>query len=376
MPGPLTDADPLARFADGNLVCLHIGPRLTPWLDTFLGRPVHWRPRLPARGVAAVVGWGLKGVSLRAREAARAAGLPYVAIEDGFLRSVGLGDTDAALSLVVDDLGIYYDAGAPSRLEALIAAPRSAAEQARAAALSQAWCAGRLSKYNHAPELAPPLRGPYVLAIDQTAGDASITHGLADATSFARMLEAALDEHPGLPVLLKVHPDVVAGRKRGHFERLTPGEAARVTLLAQDAHAPALLEGAAAVYTVTSQVGFEALLWGRPVRCFGMPFYAGWGLTGDALPAPARRGARHGVTREALVHAALIDYPRCLDPRTLALGPPERLVEWMAAQRARVSRLPAGTSPRGWGPPETGDALPWRALRALKRWRDRPPARR
>ena len=369
--------DPLGRYADGEWVCLHVGPRLTPWLDTFLGRPVRWRPRLPARGgVAAVVGWGLKGVSLQARDAARRAGLPYVAIEDGLLRSVGLGDTDGALSLVVDDIGIYYDATAPSRLEALIAAPRSPAEQARAAALAQAWCAGRLSKYNHAPELAPPLRGPYVLAIDQTAGDASIALGQAEAASFARMLEAALDEHPGLPVLLKVHPDVVAGRKRGHFAALTAGQAARVTLLAHDAHAPALLESAAAVYTVTSQVGFEALLWRRPVRCFGMPFYAGWGLTGDELPAPDRRGPHHRVTREALVHAALIDYPRCLDPRTGTLGTPEQLVAWMAAQRARVAQLPAGSVPRGWGPPETGDAWPWRMLRALKRWRDRPAARR
>ena len=54
--------------------------------------------------------------------------------------------------------------------------------------------------------------------------------------------------------------------------------------------APALIEAAAALYTVTSQMGFEALLWGRPVRVFGLPFYAGWGLTRDALAAPSRRG--------------------------------------------------------------------------------------
>ncbi|HWH73660.1 MAG TPA: hypothetical protein VNV16_05295 [Methylibium sp.] len=369
-------ADPLAHLAEGAWVCLHLGPRLTPWLDTFLGRTVRWRPWLSARGVAAVVGWGLKGVSLQARDAARRAGLPYVALEDGFLRSVGLGDTDAALSLVVDDLGIYYDASAPSRLERLIACERTPAEQARAAALARAWCAGRLSKYNHAPESAPPHAEPHVLVVDQTQGDASIVHGLADAGSFARMLEAALDEHPRRPLLLKVHPDVVAGRKRGHFERLTPGQAARVTLIANDVHAPALLERAAAVYTVTSQMGFEALLWERPLRCFGMPFYAGWGLSDDALAAPARRATAHRVTREALVHAALIDYPRCLDPLTLQRAAPERLVEWMSGQRRRVAQLPPGATPRGWGPPEGGDALPWRTLRALKRWRDRPPARR
>lgn len=370
-------ADPLARFdGHGQLVCLHVGPRLTPWLDTFLGRTVHWRPRLPRHGVAAVIGWGLKGVSLRARDAARRAGLPYVAIEDGFLRSVGLGDTDAALSLVVDDVGIYYDASAPSRLETLIAREHTPAERSRATALAAMWCAGRLSKYNHAPERHSPLTEPYVLAVDQTWGDASIPLGLADAGSFKHMLEAALDEHPGLPVLLKVHPDVLAGRKRGHFEGLTPGQASRVIVLAEEAHAPALLEQAAAVYTVTSQMGFEALLWGRPLRCFGMPFYAGWGLSHDALPPPARRAAAQRITLADLVHGTLIDYPRCLAPDTLTLAPPERLVAWMQAQRQRVAQLPAGVTPRGWGPPERGDAWPWQALRALKRWRDRPPARR
>jgi capsular polysaccharide export protein len=95
------------------------------------------------------------------------------------------------------------------------------------------------------------------------------------------MLEAALDEHPGLPVLLKVHPDAIAGRKHAHFAELPAGAASRITLLASNAHPPTLFEAAQAVYVVTSQMGFEALMWDRPVRCFGMPFYAGWGLTRD-----------------------------------------------------------------------------------------------
>jgi hypothetical protein len=39
------------------------------------------------------------------------------------LRSLGLGKSDPPLSIVVDDLGIYYDAQVPSRLEALVATP-------------------------------------------------------------------------------------------------------------------------------------------------------------------------------------------------------------------------------------------------------------
>jgi capsular polysaccharide export protein len=74
-----------------------------------------------------------------------------------------------------------------------------------------------------------------------------------------------------------------------------------------------MIRGAEAVYTVTSQGGFEALLHGRPVRTFGMPFYAGWGLTNDDLAPPPRRTT---ATLEALAHAALIDYARYIDPDT------------------------------------------------------------
>ena len=99
-------------------------------------------------------------------------------------------------------------------------------------------------------------------------------------------------------------------------------------------HPAALLEQAEAVYVVTSQMGFEALLWGRPVHCFGMPFYAGWGLTHDRLPAPERRrGVRPSL--EALVHAALVRSPRCLDPHSLEPCPVETLMAAIGLQRRR-----------------------------------------
>jgi capsular polysaccharide export protein len=297
---------------------------------------VRLRPWRAWGKIDAVVGWGEKSNTRLAVAFARSHSLPYLRLEDGFLRSVGLGDRDPPLSMVVDDLGIYYDARGPSRLEVWAAAQRTSAELERARGLVGLWRSGRVSKYNHAREAPPPVDGPFVLVVDQTLGDASIRCGLADEASFQRMLEAALDEHPGLPVVLKVHPEVVSGRKRGHFGSLSQRTRARVVVLGTDAHVPALLEAAHAVYTVTSQVGFEALLWGKPVRCFGMPFYAGWGLTDDALPAPERR---RPIAFENLVHAALVDYPRYLDPETDARCEPERLLEWIALQRRMRERF-------------------------------------
>ncbi|MFO1338030.1 MAG: capsular polysaccharide biosynthesis protein [Burkholderiaceae bacterium] len=295
-------------------------------------------PRAQADAAAdGVLAWGRKPSAARAEAWARERGLPLVRLEDGFLRSIGLGPDEPPLSIVVDELGIYYDAGHPSRLERLIAAPLGDAAQARAQALARQWREARASKYNAAREAPGLVRDGDVLVVDQTFGDASIAFGAATPASFTRMLEAALDEHPGARVLLKVHPDVIAGRKRGHFAQLGPGAAGRVSLLATPAHPCGLLEHAAAVYTVTSQMGFEALLWGRPLRCFGLPFYAGWGLSADEQAAP-RRGR---ASLDALVHAALVAYPRYIDPETRQRCEVERLLDWVALQRRMRERFPA-----------------------------------
>jgi capsular polysaccharide export protein len=313
--------------------------RSIPGLATLLGAEICFRPRGPSPSLRAVAGWGAKPGTAAARAFAARHGLPFFAVEDGLLRSVEPGGSGAApLSIVVDDLGIYYDAGRASRLEALIAAPHTEEQATRAREIIHRWREGRVSKYNHAREPAALPAEPYVLVVDQTRGDASIRHGLADEASFARMLDAALAEHPDKPILLKLHPDVVAGRKRGHFARCAARLPARVTLLAEDVHPAGLLEHSAAVYVVTSQMGFEALLWGKPVRSFGMPFYAGWGLTQDELPAPARRGA---VALEALVHAVLVAYPRYLDPETGERCEVERVLEHLALQRRMRERFPA-----------------------------------
>ena len=307
-----------------------------PHLAALLGMPLIANPLLlRKKRVAACAGWGLKlSGRVAARRAARM-GLPCLRLEDGFLRSVEPGLAHAPLSIVVDDLGVYYDATQPSRLESQIAKRLSTDESARAQSLIGAWRAARVSKYNHSREYAGVLPERYVLVVDQSFGDASIRYGKAGPESFERMLRAALDENPETPVLMKIHPDVFAGRKRGYFDVAASKSIPRVQVLGEDVHPVSLIEGAAAVYVVTSQMGFEGLLWGKRVRAFGMPFYAGWGLTRDELPAPARR---RPVSLESLVHAALVEYPRYLDPETGKRCEVERLIEWMGLQRRMRQR--------------------------------------
>ncbi|HWA73939.1 MAG TPA: capsular polysaccharide biosynthesis protein [Polyangiaceae bacterium] len=288
-----------------------------------------------ARSLSAVAGWGHKPTARAAREFARTHGVPYLALEDGFLRSVGLGGSEPPLSLVLDDLGIYYDAGGPSRIEQLLAEePRlleDSALLARANRLRKRLVETGVSKYNQGKDALPAeLQGsePYVLVADQTFDDASVSLGLASAESFERMLAAARTEHPGARLVIKVHPDTLAGKKRGYLARRPPDPDTLV--IAENITPQRMLAGARHAYVCTSQLGFEALLSGVPVTCFGAPFYAGWGLTDDRQNV-ARRGRK--LTIDALAAAALLLYPRYVHPISGEPCEAEEVLEHLALQR-------------------------------------------
>ncbi|QLA21260.1 capsular polysaccharide biosynthesis protein [Desulfolutivibrio sulfoxidireducens] len=342
----MPDRPPLPHESAPACLALSRFVATMPHLQAVLGVPVR-RCRFPWDIVpgATVLAWGRKVSGLAAEAFAARHGLSVLHVEDGFLRSVHPGRAHPPCSISLDDQGIYYDASGPSRLETLATEPLDPERLARAARIMALWRQARVSKYNHAREFSGELPESYVLAVDQTRGDGSIRHGLAGPDSFRRMLEAALDEHPRATVVLKVHPEVVSGRKRGHFDMATTARLGRVLVFSHDVHPAGLLERAAAVYTVTSQVGFEGLIWGKPVRTFGMPFYAGWGLTRDDLSPPDRR---RPVPLEQVVHAALVDYPRYVDPETGRPCQAERVIEWLGLQRRMRERFPAVVQARGF----------------------------
>lgn len=376
MAEPISDALPLTRD-----LCLGVpsrGMARIPTLAALLAPARLVTGQGPCRRTPldALLGWGLKPSAQRTSRLARQREMPLWRCEDGFLRSIGLGPDSPPLSLVVDDRGIYYDAAAPSRLEQLIGQPLSPEQRQRAEALRQLWCDQRVSKYNGAPESRPPAE-PFVLVVDQTAGDLSIQAGLADAGSFRRMLAAALAQHPGHRVVLKIHPDVAAGRKRGHFQPEDLRDP-RLLVVSDGGHPTALIEEAAAVYVVTSQLGFEALLWQRPVHCFGMPFYGGWGLSHDHLPPPERRRGRPAELAQ-LVHGALVAYPRYLDPHRQEPCTPERLIEVLGLQRRQRLSGPEAVEAFGfkpWKQPILRRFLPGSAIRFRRRHSRPSPAAR
>lgn len=272
-----------------------------------------WDIRIGLPGPGATVGvWGHSPTAHRGEAVARRRGAPLLRIEDAFLRSVHPGRAGSPpLGLALDTTGAHYDASTPSDLETLLAThpldDTPLLDRARAAIATLR--AAELSKYTAFDPALPVPDAPYVLVIDQTRGDASITRSGAGPDTFARMLGDALTDHGGLPVLIKTHPETQGGHRPGHYG--PEHSSAQVRLISDPVSPWQLLEGAVAVYTVSSQLGFEAILSGHRPRVYGTPFYAGWDLTTDDIALP-RRGRR--LTAAQLFAAAMILYPIWYDP--------------------------------------------------------------
>ena len=262
--------------------------------------------------ISAVAGWGRKDNTNRPRKFAANAGLPYLSIEDGFIRSIGLGVVNDAqpFGFIVDKSAIYYDATRPSDLETLIRNNGDGVDLDRARRLMARIVKEQIYKYNHVWDSVrlPQTRRPRILLVDQTKGDLSVTFGMAGADSFRQMVDSARKQYPDGAFFVKTHPDVIAGKKKGYLLDDLPADVMRI---GDDCNPYALLDQVDHVYTVSSQMGFEALLAGKSVTCFGMPFYAGWGVTEDRVHC-----VRRGVSRslESIFDAAYLKYVRYVDP--------------------------------------------------------------
>lgn len=230
-------------------------------------------------------------------------------LEDGFLRSVGLGaDLIRPISWVIDQRGIYYDATQPSDLEYLLLHTDFTPDLlARAAKLRARISAEGLTKYNvgHRAWQRPAHAQRVILVPGQVESDASLKYGAPGIRANMDLLQSVRSANPDAYILYKPHPDVVAGlRAQGQNEDQS---LAWCDEQLTDVSMGQLLPLVDEVHLLTSLTGFEALLRGKKVTCYGQPFYAGWGLTQDQLP-PHRRG--RSLSLDALVAGVLILYPR------------------------------------------------------------------
>ena len=241
-----------------------------------------------------------------------AQGATLLRMEDGFLRSVGLGaNLEPPSSLVLDSRGVYYDPRRPSDLEHLLqTAPFDAQLLEEAKALRHLILAARLSKYNVGSKDVQGVFGQAgrrrrVLVPGQVENDASVRLGGGTVRTNLELLQAVRASRPDAFIVYKPHPDVEAGLRPGHVE---PAQALRfANAIATRTSIAHLLDQAEEVHTLTSLAGFEALLRQRHVATYGLPFYAGWGLTEDREASP-RRTRR--LDLDQLVAGTLLLYPR------------------------------------------------------------------
>jgi capsular polysaccharide export protein len=308
-------------------------------LDGPAGPPLHSASVAPAvelarQGGGHVVAWASRD-NAKLETACRRAGVPLVRVEDGFIRSAGLGASFVPpLSLVFDDTGIYYASRAESGLEAFLEkAELSPSLVDRGRRLRETLVSSGTTKYNVDPAAAPRVESsgrPVILVPGQVEDDASIERGSPLVKRNVELLERVRQRHPDGFVVYKPHPDVEAGFRRGRVpvklaERYADRIVSRASILG-------LIGVCDRVETIASLAGFEALLRGKAVTTHGQPFYAGWGLTEDLCPV-ARRTRLRSI--DELVAAALILYPRYVDPVTGLLCTPELLVDRLATAERR-----------------------------------------
>ncbi len=261
--------------------------------------------------------------------AAKAKGVAIARVEDGFLRSKGLG---AALvppgSVVVDRSGIYYDARGANDLETLLARHDFTPEiEQRARRLRQRICARNVTKYGQSGDamIDVPAGRRVVLAVGQVDDDLSVKWGGAGIGGNLDFLERVRAAERDAWIIYRPHPDVAAGHRKGHLTRAAV--LAHADAIDEGSPLMALVQAVDEVHVLSSLTGFEALMRDRPVTVHGMPFYAGWGLTRDLASPTGRRG--RALTLDQLVAGALILYPRYLDPQTRLPCGPELMVERM-----------------------------------------------
>jgi capsular polysaccharide export protein len=265
-------------------------------------------------------------------------GVSVVRVEDGFLRSVGLGaDLTRPISWVFDDAGIYYDSRSPSALEGILQhGVFDAAELARAQALRERIVQSGVTKYNlAASRWEAPQDRQVVLVPGQVETDASIVTGSVAIRTNMALLQAVRAARPQAWIVYKPHPDVVAGLREQGAGDAQALQFCDEVLLEGSMHD--LLLQVDEVHVLTSLAGFEALLRQRPVTCWGQPFYAGWGLTQDRDASP-RRTRR--LLLDELVAGALLRYAVYLNrigERCTAEQGLDELLQWREQRPQRDS---------------------------------------
>lgn len=287
-----------------------------------------------------IASWGLGRKTLDLFDIAKKTKKPLLLLEDGFIRSLYTWPADAdpelraGISFCFDKKGMYYDGMIATDLEDLLNSEiitEAQCQQARK--YIDLIVKNKISKYNSQPLSSERLKKENqkrILVVDQSYGDMSLICGGVTDSVFERMISDAVKENPNAEILFKIHPDTLARNTESGFQKLIPEQ---VRIIDWPINPITMLEAVDEVYVATSQLGFEALMCGKKVHVYGLPFYAGWGLTNDKVPCPRRK---RKLSIEELFYIVYLKYVHYFDPVQNKEGSIEDAIEYILQCRKKL----------------------------------------
>jgi capsule polysaccharide export protein KpsC/LpsZ len=283
-----------------------------------------------------VLGFGRAKTGLLAKQLAQALHADFRLVEYGLISAMSLpSEKKFNFSLILDDCGIFYDTTVPSQIENMLLRDDDILQPAmlqRSRKLIDTIVSNNITKYNNSGdvELITARKNHRILVIDQTAGDNAIVYGQCETYSFRDMLLTALDQ-PNSDVILKIHPETAAGAKDGNLTSIQDLlDRPNLKVIGQQCNIVSLIKQVDEVYVMTSGVGLEALMVGKPVSCFGVPFYSGWGLTNDRVPV---KNPRRQLSVESLFAATFLKYNLFYHPETQQPCSMDDCIEWIVKNK-------------------------------------------
>lgn len=163
-----------------------------------------------------------------------------------------------------------------------------------------------ITKYNvgnHDTLKKPEGYDKVILVVGQVEDDMSIQLGGVRIKTNLSLLQCVRENNPNSYIIFKPHPDVQAGLRIGKIPKDIVFQYANHLEL--DRSILQCFNICDELHTITSLSGFEALLRGIKVHCYGLPFYAGWGLTIDYESCPRRTKK---IDIDCLIFVTLIEY--------------------------------------------------------------------
>lgn len=232
-------------------------------------------------------------------------GIDFYRVEDGFMRSIGLGASRVnPRSLIFDNSGyLFFDAIRDSALHKIIRGADFSDSLFSSDNLKEKFIEANVSKYNLKNNTRELIPNDCILVIGQNERDLSILKSGSIFSTNESLLRHVMKIRDGQKIIYKSHPDVLNNPSlRTSFPENISGVQVvhNLGILLRNAHK------VREVHTISSLLGFEFMLRNVSVYCYSRTWYSGWGLSHDCYHS---NDENLGIGIDELFISAYILYP-------------------------------------------------------------------